>query len=471
MNQQPSHQQTPSSGTAGAEPPLAPVLNMSQTTSNPLGPQDQLNGEVFGVNDSVFGKEIVLDSDKIIFFALHEDALLPGPYPNVTQATEGLYLQQQHQQHEQFQQPQQLEPSYFSQLQQHQQTMLDQQSLQFQQLQQASILQHYLPSQQPQPQVFLGHQQQQQQQQQQQNQYESIYEYDAESFARMQQQLQQQDPSLLYRNNFMEPVTLDFAQYRSPAAFGHLSSPEDSASQVSDQGFFEMTTTDDESYSTGVAGDLLAQPFDSLGVSCAAAAAAAAVAHNIRVPAGRAHKVTSQLPNNQDLLPVPYTTSIPSLSSPLKQYFSGSFSEDDSDAPTDDEKYLPKRKKRLRKSIKTKVTVKPKGPRLILHCEHEGCNVTCSSQPSLQRHAQAHKWRGLYSPVRCEACETALSNEFSVQRHIQRSPEGSLCKRMRVYSIMKSETEIENTVRFYPDRPHGKKTVKVDLARKRAKYL
>ncbi|KAF9196143.1 hypothetical protein BGZ50_001839 [Haplosporangium sp. Z 11] len=461
MNQQPSHQQTPSSGTAGAEPPLAPVLNMSQTTSNPLALQDQFNGEVFSVNDSVFGKEIVLDSDKIIFLDLHEDALLSGLYPSVPQTTEDLYLPQQHQQHEQSQQPQQLQPSYFPQLQQHQQMMLDQQLLQFQQLQQAPILQHHLPSQQQQPQDFLS------QPQQQQSQYECAYEYDAESFARLQQQLQQQNPSLLYQNNFMEPEALDFAQYRSPAAFGHLSSPEGSVSQVSDQGFFDMTTTDDECYSTGVAGDLLAQPFDSLGVSCAAASAAAAVAHNIRVPASRARKATSQLPNNQDLLPASYTTSIPALSSPLKQHFSGSFSEDNSDTPTDDEKYLPKRKKRVQKSVKTKVTVKPKGPRLILRCEYEGCNVTCSSQPSLLRHAQGHKWRGLYSPVRCEACETALSNEFSVQRHILRSPEGSLCKRMRVYSIMKSETEIENTVRFYPDRPHGKKTVKITYDRVR----
>ncbi|KAF9300926.1 hypothetical protein BGZ74_007336, partial [Mortierella antarctica] len=52
---------------------------------------------------------------------------------------------------------------------------------------------------------------------------------------------------------------------------------------------------------------------------------------------------------------------------------------------------------------------------------------------------------------------------FSVQRHISRSTPTSRCKRMRVYSIMRSETEIESTVRFYPDRGHGKKTVAVNL--------
>ena len=90
--------------------------------------------------------------------------------------------------------------------------------------------------------------------------------------------------------------------------------------------------------------------------------------------------------------------------------------------------------------------------------------MTCASYPSLVRHAEAHKWRGLYAPVRCEACQSALSNEFSVQRHILRSQPSSLCRRMRVYSIMRSEIEVETTVRFYPKRPHGKKTVVIDLA-------
>ncbi|KAF9200845.1 hypothetical protein BGZ59_003065, partial [Podila verticillata] len=52
---------------------------------------------------------------------------------------------------------------------------------------------------------------------------------------------------------------------------------------------------------------------------------------------------------------------------------------------------------------------------------------------------------------------------FSVQRHINRSQVTSRCRRMRVYSIMNSETEIDVTVRFYPRRPHGKKTMRVNL--------
>ncbi|KAI9231770.1 MAG: hypothetical protein BYD32DRAFT_429999 [Podila humilis] len=87
----------------------------------------------------------------------------------------------------------------------------------------------------------------------------------------------------------------------------------------------------------------------------------------------------------------------------------------------------------------------------------------CSSQPSLARHAETHKWRGLYAPVRCEACQSALSNEFSVQRHILRAPATSACRKMRVYSVMRSEAQVECTVRFYPKRPHGKKTVVVGL--------
>lgn len=99
----------------------------------------------------------------------------------------------------------------------------------------------------------------------------------------------------------------------------------------------------------------------------------------------------------------------------------------------------------------------------MLQCTHPGCQVTCSSYPSLQRHQDAHKWRGRYAPVKCEACQSSLSNEFSVQRHINRSQVTSRCRRMRVYSIMNSETEIDVTVRFYPRRPHGKKTVRVNL--------
>jgi hypothetical protein len=42
---------------------------------------------------------------------------------------------------------------------------------------------------------------------------------------------------------------------------------------------------------------------------------------------------------------------------------------------------------------------------------------------------------------------------------------------MRVYSIMLSETEVKDTVRFYPARPHGKKTIAVDLEKMKKKYV
>ncbi|KAF9935291.1 hypothetical protein FBU30_004866 [Linnemannia zychae] len=168
-----------------------------------------------------------------------------------------------------------------------------------------------------------------------------------------------------------------------------------------------------------------------------------------------------------------FTSSVPALPSPLKKQFIGVFSddEDDSDLANEEKenKTNPRRRKRVRKPA-SKAIIKPKGPPITLYCEYPGCKVTCSSYPSLMRHTEAHKWRGKYSPVRCEACQSALSNEFSVQRHITRSGEDSRCRRMRVYSVMKSETDVENTVRFYPNRPHGKKTIKVDLEKMRTKY-
>ncbi|KAG0303907.1 hypothetical protein BGZ98_006149 [Dissophora globulifera] len=128
---------------------------------------------------------------------------------------------------------------------------------------------------------------------------------------------------------------------------------------------------------------------------------------------------------------------------------------------------LPKSKRTRRPTMgeaKNKVNIK-------LPCPKKDCKVLCSSRPSLDRHVYSHRWRGIYVPVRCEACNTSVSNEYSVQRHIQRSQPNSLCRRMRVYSVMKSEIEVEATVRFYPKRPHGKKTIPVDLAEVWAKYV
>ncbi|KAF9146037.1 hypothetical protein BGX30_005133 [Mortierella sp. GBA39] len=169
-----------------------------------------------------------------------------------------------------------------------------------------------------------------------------------------------------------------------------------------------------------------------------------------------------------------FSSTVPALSFHLKQQFKRvAFSDgDDSDIPNEEEenKSNPKRRKRVRKAAPKPVN-KPKGPRITLYCQYPSCKVTCSSHPSMVRHAEAHKWRGFYSPVRCEACQSSLSNEFSVQRHILRSAETSRCRKMRTYSVMRSETEIDSTVKFCPTRPHGKKTVPVDLAKMKAKYI
>ncbi|KAF9431353.1 hypothetical protein BGZ76_000422 [Entomortierella beljakovae] len=120
-----------------------------------------------------------------------------------------------------------------------------------------------------------------------------------------------------------------------------------------------------------------------------------------------------------------------------------------------------KRKRRPRKSCEAESNFK--SIKLTLRCPREGCKVTCSSYPSLARHLDSHKWRGRYQPLRCEACHNGLSNEYAVQRHILRSDESMRCRSMSVYSFMKSKTEIETTVKFYPGRAHGKKTVIVNL--------
>ncbi|KAG0049685.1 hypothetical protein BGZ83_005489 [Gryganskiella cystojenkinii] len=178
------------------------------------------------------------------------------------------------------------------------------------------------------------------------------------------------------------------------------------------------------------------------------------------------------------------TTILPALPSPLKQYFGSktvsayhqdSYVDDMHDIDNDDIEGEAMRisanlTKRKRNRPVCKTQVKSKAPAVKYPCTHPGCKVTCASQPSLVRHAVAHQWRGLYSPVRCEACKSALSNEFSVQRHILRSQPMSLCRRMRVYSIMRSETEVETTVRFYPKRPHGKKTAVIELAHALDRY-
>ncbi|KAF9360438.1 hypothetical protein BGX26_009425 [Mortierella sp. AD094] len=147
---------------------------------------------------------------------------------------------------------------------------------------------------------------------------------------------------------------------------------------------------------------------------------------------------------------------------PIKQEYS-SFSDSESE-----DSVTPK-KKRVRSLVKSTAS-ENKAPGSRHPCRVLGCKVTCSSLPSLLRHAETHKWKGSYTPIRCEACQRALCNEYSVQRHIVNSKPTSRCYRMRVYSVMKSKTEVETTVRFYPLRSHGKKTVRIDLEYARAKY-
>ncbi|KAG0006728.1 hypothetical protein BGZ65_004580 [Modicella reniformis] len=125
-------------------------------------------------------------------------------------------------------------------------------------------------------------------------------------------------------------------------------------------------------------------------------------------------------PISQDVL-LSLPSSVPTVPSPLKQEFYGSISDDSDLAEDFDVNANAKRKKRVRKPSKT-AAAKPKAPRLIL------------------------------------------------RRHILRSPENSKCREWRIYSIMKSETERDYTVRFYPNRPHGKKTVKKDLETLMRKY-
>ncbi|KAF9280538.1 hypothetical protein BGZ88_012125 [Linnemannia elongata] len=214
-------------------------------------------------------------------------------------------------------------------------------------------------------------------------------------------------------------LSMEFAAYRS-VTFDRLSSPE-APSPVSDQGIFDMTT-DDETASGRYSPLLLSDTM---------------------------HLDNSIINNHKnDMITVEQLN------------ISGSVSTSAIAA-----------KKRRERNPSKSGHKKPKQPPVKLPCLFPGCATTCSSQPSLARHAEAHKWRGLYAPVRCEACKSALSNEFSVQRHIVRSQPNSRCHRLRVYSIMKSVTEIETSVRFYPKRAHGKKTVEIDLKYARSRYL
>ncbi|KAF9984376.1 hypothetical protein BGZ75_004065 [Mortierella antarctica] len=290
------------------------------------------------------------------------------------------------------------------------------------------------------------------------------------------------EPLQFYKNIFAETMSLDFSNGCNPF-LERLSSPDGSASTGSEQSCFDMLSEDGCTYFPGSANspaiaaygaesDFLIKPFDQFGLTVRLEGQPSSP---IAIPARGLHGSVPHLvhesfsPSSYTSTSVSHTSSLPALSSPLKQQFTGYMS-DESDDSEDEDEAKPKRKKRVRKAMAIKTLAKSKGLKPVLRCEFPGCKITCSSIPSLARHFETHKWRGKYSPVRCEACQNPLSNEFSVQRHIMRSPLTTLCRRMRVYSIMRSATDVETTVRFYPKRGHGKKTKIVDLGIKE-KYL
>ncbi|KAF9175710.1 hypothetical protein BGX21_000563 [Mortierella sp. AD011] len=272
-----------------------------------------------------------------------------------------------------------------------------------------------------------AHQQQQQPQQQQQEwSYEDIH-LDQPLFT----------PSAAF--TWHEPLISDFSVFRSQDS-NDLSSPEGSPSSLSDRSSFNTVDSECSSSSPGPGGYAL-MPFADLNVTAIM---------NESSP-------FSQV-GSQSLSPVAFSST-----SPMSSLNS-----------SDPDEYEPgintsKRKKRDRKMNDS--DAKPKAPRLTFYCPEEGCNVTCSSEPSLARHVESHKWRGKYHPLRCEGCQSGLSNEYAVQRHITRSADTMPCRRMSVYSFMKSKTEIDITVKFNRDRPHGKKTVQVNLEEMRAMYI
>ncbi|KAG0364183.1 hypothetical protein BGZ54_007775 [Gamsiella multidivaricata] len=382
-----------------------------------------------GTQDGLFDKDTTMDPESTLIFNLEGFSVSAQP-SNVSLAPAydvGVAPQQQ-------QQPHQIQDMSFPLLYQQvhanqsQPMMIQQQQLfQLQTLQVASSLPTYLS-----PQGV--------QCQQQQAQYASLEQIQYQLHASHQNQLLSSYPHM-----FTQPATISSSEYRTQR-FGRLSSPEGSASVSSENGHFELTEGE-PSCSTGVASESFVKPFDELEIS-------EGIVRSMPMPAGVDRK---DPPMQMSSGSCPPTLTLSSLatpahalsfapilslsSAPVPYFDEGSISDDSdlADAHTE--------------------------------CNHPGCSIACSSSPSLLRHTAGHKWRGKYSPVRCEACQTSLSNEFSAQRHITRADPSSRCFRMRIYSLMSSENEIEVTVRFYPTRPHGKKTIQVDLEKMRAKYF
>ncbi|KAG0348062.1 hypothetical protein BG004_006196 [Podila humilis] len=142
--------------------------------------------------------------------------------------------------------------------------------------------------------------------------------------------------------------------------------------------------------------------------------------------------MSTETPTCEPLVLFPPSAAIRILSSPLKQHQS-SFDSDSEGPEEEDEALVPgKRRKRVRRPLAKKAVSKP-SPKIKLPvvASNVRVNLVCND---MQRRTDG---------VGCiRLCDARL---------------------MRVYSIMGSETEVECTVRFYPKRPHGKKTVVVDL--------
>ncbi|KAK3808155.1 MAG: hypothetical protein JOS17DRAFT_780648 [Linnemannia elongata] len=584
---------------------------MDKHMSDPLAFQDSFNRDEFleGGNSSAddgkdesctgntfFENEMSFNSDKFLYVNFSDDLLSSNPiFSNLSQITEDMCLSQQQQQLQQHTEQQVHYPSPLTDssafafplgytfAQQQQSQGHDAHVLTMSQL---STLQHVPESQQAHQDIATLDSQQQLLQHQTTTLPSQSRQYcDSSVLNAFQQHLPSPSPSLdastaasvaiiatatattthhqqnpNYYNNILlkqtpsaQQISMDFAQFRSPALshFSIASPDEGSLSPVSDHGYFNITgecsssssfyhplssaylSNSGAEYLTGSLQDfalsagnglfplltsassassastsVAAAPFNTILTSptfsitdlrtvlappTAVGRAACKTASQQQQQATPGHRqdhqgsflsspassTSSTLGSYSPTLSTSSTTplfgsTVPALSSPLKQQVKRvAFSdEDDSDIPNEEEesKRNPKRRKRVRKAAPKPVN-KPKGPRITLYCQYPGCKVTCSSHPSMIRHSEAHKWRGRYSPVRCEACQSSLSNEFSVQRHILRSAESSRCRKMRTYSIMRSETEIDNTVKFCPTRPHGKKTVPVNLAKMKAKYI
>ncbi|KAF9958445.1 hypothetical protein BGZ72_000364 [Mortierella alpina] len=217
------------------------------------------------------------------------------------------------------------------------------------------------------------------------------------------------EPLQFYKNIF-ETAAHDLSKGHNPF-LERLSSPDGSVSTGSDQGYFDMMSEDeytyfpgDSSYSPAMAtfgaeSDFLIKPIGQFGVPVMTegqpSSPVAIPGSGLRgcVP-HLAHESFS--PASYSSASASHTSSLPALSSPLKQQLTGYVSDESSDSDEDDSK--PTRKKRVRKTMKAKTPAKPKGLKPVLRCEFHGCKITCSSIPSLARHFETHKWRGKYSP-------------------------------------------------------------------------